>query len=121
MNDAVTEVRPHDQALLIAVLKRSLDSVATQTLIEDVLVAAAATPRLPIVLDMSQVRFAPSVALGAIVQLNKGFKLDGRKLILIRVHPNVLSSMQVTNLNAVLETHETLDKAIQAQSQARPK
>lgn len=121
MSDAVTEVRPHEQVLLIVVLKRSLDDATTHQLTDDVLEAAAQTPRLPIVLDLAQVRFAPSVALGALVQLNKGFKLDGRKLILIQIHPNVLGSIQVTNLHAVLEIHSTLEKAVLAQTAQRTK
>lgn len=116
MPDTVTDIRPHDRVVLIAVLKRSLDDAATHQLVDDVLEAAAQTPRLPIVLDLAQVRFAPSVALGALVQLNKGFKLDGRKMILIQVHPQVLSSIQVTNLHAVLEIHDSLEKAIMAQN-----
>src|SRR5947207_13640341 len=110
MSDAVTEVRPHQQVLLIAVQKGSLDDASTRQLTDDVLGAAAQTPRLPIVLDMSRVRFAPSVALGALAQMTKSFKLDGRRLALIGVSPNVMGSIRVTNLDALLEIHASLDQ-----------
>ena len=110
MSEAVTEVRPHSQVLLIGVLKGALDDASTRRLMDEVLEAAAATPRIPLVLDLSRVRFAPSVALGALAQMTKSFKLDGRRLALIGVTPNVLGSIRVTNLDALLEIHSTLEQ-----------
>ena len=114
MSDEVTEVRPHELALVIAVKKRSLDGSTTLKLTDDVLSLAAQTPNLPIVLDMSQVRFAPSVALGALVQMSKSFKLDGRRLALIGVDPNVMGSIRVTNLHTLLEICNSIEQAIKS-------
>ena len=47
----------------------------TQALVDELLTAAAVTPSVPIVLDLSTVKFAPSVALGALVQLTKSLAL----------------------------------------------
>jgi anti-anti-sigma factor len=112
--EAVTEIRPHEHVLLIAVLKRSLDETSAHQLTDEVLTAAAARPHVPIVLDMSHVRFAPSTALGSLVKLNRGFRLDGRKLALIGIDPRVLGAIKVTCLDAVLEIHNTLEQAIGA-------
>jgi len=114
MPDPATVIQPHDQVIWIAIHKRSLDDSAVHEVMDDVLTAAAERAGLPVVLDMSQVRFAPSVALGLLVKLSKSFKLDGRRLALIGVHPNVLGSIRVTNLHTVLEIHDTLEKVIQS-------
>ncbi len=115
---AVTEIQPHDQALLIVVCKRSLNDAATRQLVDDVHTAAGQRPGLPIVLDLGRVKFAPSVALGSLVQLTKSFKLDGRRVALIGVDRRVLDSMRVTRLDQLLEIHDTLEQVITAPPQA---
>ena len=112
MSEPVTAVQPHDQVLLISIQKRALDDAATRQLIEDVMSEAVTRPRVRIVLDMSRVRFAPSVALGGLVQLSKSFRLDGRRLAIIHVDPQVLGSMHVTNLHNILEIHTDLDQML---------
>ena len=108
----VTEVQPHDDVVLLVVRKRILDEATTLKLVDEVQVAAAATPGLPIVLDLSRVKFAPSVALGSLVQLSKSFKLDSRRIAVIGVDPRVRESIRVTRLDSVLEIHASLERVI---------
>ena len=108
----VANIQPHEQVLLIAVQKRSLDEESARQLADKVLTAAATRPCVPIVLDMSQVRFAPSAALGSLVRLSRSFKLDGRRLVLIGVDTRVLGAIKVTRLDAVLEIYGTLERAL---------
>lgn len=115
MPEPVTELRPHQQVLLVAVLKQFLDPDSSRQLANDVLGASIRKRGVPVVLDMSKVRFAPSSALGALVQLSRNFKLDNRRLILIGVTPQVLGPMRVTNLHAVVEVYDTLDSFLSSQ------
>ncbi len=108
----VCAVQPNEQALVILVQKRSLDAPSTRQLVDDVLTLAAGRPGVPIVLDLSRVRFAPSVALGSLVQLSKSFKLDGRRIALIGIDRHVLEAIRITRLDTVLEIHDTLDGVI---------
>ena len=110
----VTEIQSTDPVLLIAIKKRSLTEDATRQLVDDVLTAAGQTPRVPIVLDMSQVKFAPSVALGSLVNLAKSFKLDQRRIALIHLDQRVIETIRVTQLHQVLETHNTLEQVLDA-------
>lgn len=111
-DESVTEIQAHDHVLLIAVHRRSLDEASTRQLVDDVLTAAARTPRLPIVLDLSRVRFAPSAALGSLVHLAKSFKLDRRRIALIAVDPRIVETIRVTQLHQVLEIRDTLEQVI---------
>jgi len=108
----VTVIQPHEQVLLVVVQKRFLDEASAHQLVDDVLTVAAQVPSVPIVLDMSQVRFAPSAALGSLVRLSKSFKLDGRRLALIGVDDRVFKAIQVTRLDAILEIHDSLDQVV---------
>lgn len=106
----VIEVVPHEKVLLIAIRARTLDDARTPLLIDGVLNAASQRPGVPIVIDMSAVRFAPSVALGAFVQLSKSLKMEGRRIGLFGVERRVYNTMRVTQLNKILEIHDTLDR-----------
>lgn len=115
----VTEIQPDEQALVLVVRKRALDEESTNQLVDDVLSVAPTAAARPIVLDMSSVRFAPSVALGSLVQLSKGFTLDGRRFALIGVHERVMGTIRVTRLEAILEIHQTLEQVINAPPRRR--
>jgi anti-anti-sigma factor len=108
--EPLIEVRPHDQVLLIEIKRRTLDDSSARELADEVLTEAAAKPRVPVVLDMTHLGFAPSAAIGSLVRLSRSFKLDGRRLALVGLHPRVLGAIKVTRLDAVLEIHGTLDQ-----------
>ena len=112
----VTDVQATEDAVLIVIQRRTLDESATNELVDDVLMAAAAHPGPPIVLDMSQVKFAPSVALGSLVRLSKSFRLDNRRLILINVDRRTRGAIAVTRLDKVLEIFNTLEDALKSSS-----
>lgn len=105
-----SEIRPHEEVLLVAVLKRSLDEITTNELVDHVLTAAVDVPSKPIALDLTAVKFAPSVALGALVKLAKSFEFDGRRLGIICSDSRIRKTIKITRLHEVLEIHDTLDR-----------
>ena len=107
-NESVTQVQPHEQALLLVVQKRSLDDDSARELMEEVLTAAAARPDVPVVLDLGRVRFAPSVVLGSLVQLSRNLRLDRRRLALIGLEGRVRDTFRVTRLDQLLEIYDSL-------------
>jgi len=111
-DESVTEIQADDPVLLIAVHKRSLDEASTRRLVDDVLTAAGRTPRVPVVLDLSRVRFAPSVAVGSLVQLAKSFRLDRRRIALIGVDRRIVETIRVTQLHEVLEIRDNVEAVI---------
>ena len=111
-DDPVTEIIPNDKVLHLQIQRRTLDEVSTRELVDDVLTAAGANPGLTIVLDMSKVKFAPSVALGSLVQMSKSFKFDQRRIVLIGIDRRVMQAIRVTQLHKILEIHPSLDRVI---------
>src|SRR3954452_10649401 len=93
---SVISVEAGDRALVIAVLRRGLDEETTRKLDAEVSAAAANAPGKPIILDLSKLEFAPSVALGVLVRLVKDFKFFGRRVIVTGVGQRVRGSMNVT-------------------------
>ena len=111
-DESVIKVVPHDKALVLEVARRVLDESSTRELVDEVLHAAAQRVGVPIVIDLNRVTFAPSVALGALVQLSKSFKLDQRRIALVGVQNRIQNAIRVTQLNKVLEIQGTLEQVI---------
>ncbi len=114
MSDAneVTQIVAHDHVLLIAVLKSKLDEMATESMVDEIYEASAERPSVPIVLDLAKVRFAPSVALGALAKLSRSFQLDNRRIALINIDRRVRGAIKVTGLHNVLEIHDRVDDVV---------
>ncbi len=106
---AVTEILPHDQVLLVNVLARSLNETTTEQLVDDVLCAASERIGIPIAIDMTRVKFAPSVALGALVRLTKSFTFENRRIAIIGADRRVREVINVTRLDKLLELHDKLE------------
>lgn len=111
-DDDVVTFEPHEQVILAVIHRRALDEVAAATLQDEVGAAAAASPNLPIVLDMSKVKFVPSVALGALAHLQKALGISGQKVILVGITRQVRGTLSVTRLDKVLEIRHSLDDAL---------
>jgi anti-anti-sigma factor len=114
-DDGVLTVVPHDKALVLEVTRRALDETSTRELVDEVMLAASQRTGVPIVIDLHRVNFAPSVALGALVQLSKSFKLDQRRIALIGVQDRIQNAIRVTQLYKVLEVHGNLDQIVDPQ------
>lgn len=113
MSDSpVVQVQAGEKAVVVSVLKRMLDGASVNKLRDEVNAAAAASPGLPLVLDLSKVEFAPSVALGTLVNVAQDLKWSGRRLILCGMTRQVRGTFAVTRLDKVFEAHPTLADAL---------
>ncbi len=113
MNDYQTiTIEGHDDVLLAVVRTRRLDSATALTLEDEVSRAAIEQPRLPVVIDLFSVKFAPSVALGVLVNLFKGFKVAGRRAFLIGANSQIRGTLSVTGLDALIDVRESLDAVL---------
>ena len=108
----VIAVEPHERVVRAVVQPSRLDGPAASRLEDEASQVALAQPSLPFVLDFSRVDFAPSVALGALAVLFKGFKLSNRKAFLIGVAPQVRRALSVTRLDDLINIRATLDDVL---------
>lgn len=108
----VTEIKIESDALIAAVRTGTLNESVVNDFQHSLLMAASATPRVPIIVDLSDVEFAPSVALGALVKLTKTLKLEGRRLLLVGIRPRLRGVITVTQLHKLLEIRESVADAL---------
>jgi anti-anti-sigma factor len=109
--DVIT-VEPHEQVILAVVRPSRLDGPTAARLGNEASHAAMEQESLPFVLDLSNVDFAPSVALGALVTLFKGMKLSNRKAFLVGATPQVRRALSVTRIDATINVRNALDDVL---------
>jgi anti-anti-sigma factor len=108
----VIEIVPHDEVLHVRVLPRRLDATKAEELENLVSHAVLARPGVPLVLDLAEVKFAPSVALGAFVNLLRGMDMTGRKTFFIGVNQQLRGTLSVTRLDAMITVREKLEDVL---------
>ncbi len=105
-------IQPHAQVVWAVIQRSRLDDAAIEQMQRQVTAAAAQQPSQPVVLDMSQVDFVPSLALGALVSLMRRLKQDGHRFLLVGVHPEVRTILAITRLDKLFEIYPTCAEAL---------
>ncbi|HRX83444.1 MAG TPA: STAS domain-containing protein [Phycisphaerae bacterium] len=108
----VVEVVPHEQVLLVRVLPRRLDTGKAEELENAVSHAVLARPAVPLVLDLSAVKFAPSIALGVFVNMLRGMNMSNRKAFFVGVNHQLRGTLAVTRLDAMITVRESLEQVL---------
>jgi anti-sigma B factor antagonist len=111
-------ITPHDEIVLAAVHCAEMDEERTRQMHDGVLAAAAEARHLPVVLDLSEVEFLPSLSIGALVGLLTELKKAGQRFILVGIQPLVRETLAVTRLDRVFDIHDTVDEALEEIRQA---
>ena len=81
----------------------------------EVLAGAEQARDLPVVLDLSNVGFFPSVSLGAVVVLLNTLKKAGQKLILVGLQPPVREALAITRLDKLFEIRDDVEEVVAEQ------
>jgi anti-sigma B factor antagonist len=69
---------------------------------------------VPFVLDMTNVKYLPSLTLGAMVRLANAFRARNQRLILAAMQPTVRQVISITRLDRVFEIHDDVDSALKS-------
>jgi anti-anti-sigma factor len=105
-------IQPHAEAVWAILHQSKLDDTVLEEMQREVPAAAGQRPGLPVVLDMSEVRFVPSVALGALVLLMRNLKRDGHRLLVVGLQPEVRNVLAMTRIDKLLELRDNFEEAL---------
>ena len=100
-----------DGALVVGVCQRLLDAEACNGLLPAV-VAVVKARELPVVMDLAQVEFLPSLAIGMLVRLQKELRKLGQPLVLAGVNEPLKELLWRINLQRVIPFTETVKQAV---------
>src|SRR5687767_7307215 len=109
-----TVIERHDDVIVIRLQVKDLDEAHTKAVHADVNAAAEASPGLPVVLDLSSVKFLPSITLGAMVRLGQTFRARNQRLLLAGLQPGIRQVLTITKLDRMFEIQDDVDAALRA-------
>jgi anti-sigma B factor antagonist len=108
----VVSCQPHPEVVWVTVHASRLDESSTEMLRSEMAEAAARSPALPVMLELSAVEFVPSLALGALVSMNRDFKQQGRRFVLVGVSAVVRPVFALTRLDKLFEMQPSVEDAL---------
>jgi anti-sigma B factor antagonist len=107
-------IERHDDVVVIRLQVKDLDEAHTKAVHADVNAAAAESPALPFILDLSGVKFLPSITLGAMVRLGQTFRARNQRLLLAGLQPTIRQVLTITKLDRLFEIQDDVDAALRA-------
>ena len=105
MPQQAISIETSTESICAVVHRTTMDDAACHELQREVLSAAEKEPQLPILLDLSEIKFVPSLGLGTLVMLNRKLKDKGQRFALVGVHPDVRAILALTRLDKLFEMH----------------
>lgn len=98
-------IEPQAEVVCAVVHHSALDEATCGEVQREVLAAATAQPTLPLLLDLTDVKYVPSMGLGTLVMLNRKLKDAGQRFLLVGVQPDVRNVLSLTRLDQLFEMH----------------
>ena len=111
MADPIVSIEPQETVLVATVQAQQLNEELTRQLQTELAAAAENLPELPLILDMANVEYMPSLSLGALVELQRDHKKSGRRLILTSLQTEIRSTLSVTRLDKLFEICDSVEEA----------
>src|SRR5207244_1090159 len=105
-------IEPHPEAVRVTIGQSRLDETIIEAMQERVNAAAAQHPALPVVLDMSQVEYVPSLGLGSLVGLQRRLRQEGHRFVLAGLQHEIRSLLTMTRLDKLFEIRASFDEAL---------
>lgn len=109
---SILHIQETDRAVVAAIQCKVFDHDSTEQLRADGKALADRSPQLPLVLDMGQVEFMPSMTLGVLIGLANRMKADDRRLVLCGISPQLRKVFKASAIEKLFEIRETVDSAL---------
>lgn len=110
--ESVVKIQNDPRATIATILCSDFDYHGTNQFKAELAGATSGDSKLPLILDLSNVGFMPSVTLGALIELRNRFARDQRTLTLVGIQPAIAKLMQSSGILALFSVRNNLDEAI---------
>jgi len=110
-------VEKNAAATVVHVLVTDLDENHIVLLCRELADVVKDEPSLPCILDMSAVKFIPSLTLGALVRLVNEFRSRRQRLIFVNLQATVRKVIAITRMDRVMEILDDIPTALQSVGQ----
>ncbi len=103
---SILQIQENENAVVATIQCSEFDHDATVRFRAEIDGVVAPTSTLPVVLDVSNVTFMPSMTLGALIELANRCKSQQRRLVLVGVTPTVQDVFNLCKLSSFFEIRE---------------
>ncbi len=109
---SVLQIQENENAVVATIQCSEFDHDTTAQLRAEIDGVIAPTSSLPILLDLSNVTFMPSMTLGVLIEISNRCKSQQRRLILVGVTPTVQDVIKLCNLGSFFEIRDCVEDVV---------
>jgi anti-anti-sigma factor len=108
------EVEKQGGAVIVHLLVKDLDETHITQVRSELEPVIASSDGLPLVIDMSRIKFVPSLTLGVLVKLANEARARNQKLILASLSPAIRQVFTITRLDKLFAIQDTPEAAVRS-------
>ena len=113
MGEATSSIEKIGSAVVARPVMKMMDDEGLKAVIKQIDDQVAADPAITmVILDLSQVSFIPSMALGLLVDINKRCKARQQELKIAGLKPSLRQVFSITRLDRIFQFVESVEKAL---------
>lgn len=109
---SVLQIQENENAVVATIQCSEFDHDTTTQLRAEIDGFVAPTSTLPVLLDLSNVTFMPSMTLGVLIEISNRCKSQQRRLILVGVTPTVQDVFKLCKLDSFFEIRDGVEDVV---------
>ncbi len=109
---SILQIQENENAVLATIQCSEFDHDTTVRFRAEIDGVVAPTSTLPVVLDLSNVTFMPSMTLGALIELANRCKSQQRRLVLVGVTPTIQDVFKLCKLSSFFEIRDCVEDVV---------
>jgi anti-anti-sigma factor len=109
---SILQIQENENAVVVTIQCSEFDHDTTAQLRAEIDGVIAPTSTLPLLLDLSNVTFMPSMTLGALIELANRCKTQQRRLVLVGVTPSVQDVFKISALTNFFEIRDCVEDVV---------
>ena len=109
---SVLQIQENENAVVATIQCSEFDHDTTARLRAEIDGFVAPTSTLPVLLDLSNVTFMPSMTLGVLIEISNRCKSQQRRLILVGVTPTVKDVFKLCKLDSFFEIRDGVEDVV---------
>ncbi len=109
---SILQIQENENAVVATIQCSEFDHDTTVRLRAEIDGVVAPTSTRPVVLDLSNVTFMPSMTLGALIELANRCTSPQRRLVLVGVTPTVQDVFELCKLNSFFEIRDRVEDVV---------
>ena len=106
---SILQIQENEHAVVATIRCSEFDHDTTARLRAEIDGVVAPGSTLPVVLDLSNVTFMPSMTLGALIEISNRCKSQQRRLVLVGVIPTIQDIFRLCKLNSFFEVRDSVE------------